>query len=74
MKLHLLEFQEEKAAELVGKVSIAQMVLRMDRTQAQAVVLASPTGSGKTVIMAAALEAIVQGDTTRLPNPDATIL
>ena len=74
MKLHLLDFQEEKAAELVGKVYSAQVLLRMDKTQAQAVILASPTGSGKTVIMAAALEAIVQGDTTRLPNPDATIL
>ena len=75
MKLHLLEFQEEKSAELVKKVDSAQTLLRMDEHQVQAVILASPTGSGKTVIMAAALEAIVAGDGEgKLPNPDATIL
>src|ERR1039457_181412 len=75
MKLHLLEFQEEKSAELVKKVDSAQTLLRMDKNQVQAVILASPTGSGKTVIMAAALEAIVAGDGEgKLPNPDATIL
>lgn len=74
MKLHLLDFQDEKATELVKKVDSAQMLLRNDKTQTQAVILASPTGSGKTVIMAKALESIVQGDTERLPNGDATIL
>lgn len=74
MKLHLLDFQEEKATELVKKVDSAQMLLRNDKTQVQAVILASPTGSGKTVIMAKALESIVQGDAERLPNAEATIL
>ena len=74
MKLHLLDFQDEKATELVKKVDSAQMLLRNDKTQAQAVILASPTGSGKTVMMAQALESIVEGDSERLPNRDATIL
>jgi type III restriction enzyme len=74
MKLHLLDFQEEKAAELVKKVDSAQMLLRNDKTQTQAVILASPTGSGKTVMMAKALESIVPGDGERLPNSATTIL
>jgi len=74
MKLKLLDFQEDKAAELVRKTVAAQSILRTDASQAQAVILSSPTGSGKTVIMAAALEAIVNGDDERLPNPKATIL
>src|SRR5438034_3103420 len=74
MKLHLLDFQTEKTTELVRKVESAQTLLRMDKTQVQAVILSSPTGSGKTVIIAAALEAIVSGDAERLPNTEATIL
>ena len=75
MKLRLLDFQLEKAAELVRKTDSALSILQNDSGQSQAVILSSPTGSGKTVIMAAALEALVNGDTEgRLPNPNTTIL
>jgi type III restriction enzyme len=74
MKLRLLDFQRVKAAELVKKVESAQLLLHADFKQPQAVILTSPTGSGKTAMMAAALEAIVEGDEEHLPNPRATIL
>ena len=74
MKLHLLDFQNEKADELVRKIDVAQMVLRVDKSQPQAVILSSATGSGKTVIIAKALEAVVNGDADRMPNAEATIL
>src|SRR5206468_9151201 len=59
---------------VTGVQTCALPIFRMDKTQVQAVILSSPTGSGKTVIIAAALEAIVSGDAERLPNTEATIL
>lgn len=74
MKIRLLDFQEVKASELVRKTISAQRILQDDENQTQSVLLSSPTGSGKTVIMVSALEALVEGDEERLANPLATIL
>ncbi|MCZ4433173.1 DEAD/DEAH box helicase family protein [Agrobacterium sp. SOY23] len=74
MKINLLDFQSEKSSELVRKTLTAQRILQEDIDQHQAVVLASPTGSGKTVMMIAALEAIFEGDDEREGNPEATFL
>ena len=40
----------------------------------QSVALSAPTGSGKTVMAAAAIEALLQGDDRHAPDPEATFL
>ncbi|MDX0283601.1 DEAD/DEAH box helicase [Sinorhizobium meliloti] len=74
MKINLLDFQLEKSTELVRKALTAQRILQDDISQHQAVVLASPTGSGKTVMMIGALEVLFEGDEERAGNPNATFL
>ncbi|HEY8361163.1 MAG TPA: DEAD/DEAH box helicase family protein [Ramlibacter sp.] len=74
MKIQLIDFQTEKAGEVVRKTLVAQRILQEDAQQQQAVVLASPTGSGKTVMMIAAMEKIVEGEDGRPANSDATFL
>ena len=60
MKIALKDFQEDAVADLVKQLSYAKRELR-DGGAAQAVILASPTGSGKTVITAGVMEAILDG-------------
>jgi type III restriction enzyme len=73
MKLLLKSFQETAVEELY------QRALRQSRNisegdDPQALVLASPTGSGKTVIATALMETIVEGDETHAPDEHATFL
>lgn len=72
MKLALKDFQERAVDDLANKVRFAsQGALQVG---SQAVVLSAPTGSGKTVVMTALIERILQGDDTSEPDPDATFL
>lgn len=71
VKLQLKDFQ----AEYVGKlVTHLRMAAREARTTDQAIVLSSPTGSGKTIMAAAAIERILQGDADVSPDNEATFL
>ena len=72
MKLALKDFQQEATDELAAKVRVATD--NAHRVGPQAVVFAAPTGSGKTVVMTALIERILQGDDTAAPDPDATFL
>jgi len=72
VKLTLKDFQEEAVDDLAKKVRFA--TVGADQVGPQAVVLSAPTGSGKTVIMTALIERILQGDDTADPDPDATFL
>ena len=72
MKLTLKDFQEEAVDDIAKKVRFA--TVGADQVGPQAVVLSAPTGSGKTVIMTALIERILQGDDTADPDPDATFL
>ncbi len=74
MKIKLLDFQTDKTSELVKKTLTAQKIVTEDPSQPQAVLLSSPTGSGKTVMLVAALEALLEGDDDRLGNPELTVL
>lgn len=72
MKLVLKDFQDKAVAELVQNLRRAARDARDD--ELHSVALSSPTGSGKTVMAAAAIEALLQGDDRHGPNPEATFL
>ena len=57
--------------KLVEKIRKAA---REARTGGQAIVFSSPTGSGKTIMAASAIERIFEGDNESLPDPDAVVL
>lgn len=73
MKLLLKDFQSEAVAEYVQKLRRAAKDVGEDG-ELQSVVLSSPTGSGKTVMAAAAIEALMAGDADYGPDPAATFL
>src|SRR6266496_2032349 len=61
MKFELKTFQEEKRRELQNKLNAAR--LEFSRSgELQAIVLSSPTGSGKTITIGALLESLFEGD------------
>ena len=60
MKIELRDFQEAALDALVGNLKNARTQV-LDGGSEQALVLAAPTGSGKTVIMAALVDAVFGG-------------
>lgn len=72
MNLALLDFQQEYVAELLVKLSKAKKHVA-DR-ELEAVLLAAPTGSGKTIMMAATIEQVLFGADGFDPEPDAVFL
>jgi type III restriction enzyme len=72
MKLTLKEFQTEAADKLRGIAARAASDVAEDGPQS--LVLAAPTGAGKTVVAAQFMELVVEGDEQRPPDPDATFL
>jgi type III restriction enzyme len=72
VKLLLKDFQADSVARLVRQLRLATKEVRYGGPQS--VVLSSPTGSGKTVMAAAAIETLLQGDDSYGPDPEATFL
>lgn len=72
MKYELKDFQDKLVKELLKRLALARQ--GVDARIAQAIVLSSPTGSGKTVTLAALLERIVRGDSKHEANPNAVFL
>lgn len=72
MKIPLKDFQGAAVKDLLTRLDLARQGVR--QAVPQAIVLSSPTGSGKTVTLAALLERIVRGDSTHEANPNATFL
>lgn len=72
MNLALLDFQQEYVAQLLQKLTKAKKYVA-DGDQ-QAVLLSAPTGSGKTVMLTAAIESILFGAEEWEPEPDAVFL
>lgn len=72
MKIELKSFQEEAARELLKFIRHAREEARDGIDQA--IVLSSPTGSGKTVTITALMEWIYQGHETMSGDPEATFL
>ncbi len=61
MKLELKDFQQSAVHELLNRLDFAKLGIK--RSLPQAVILASPTGSGKTVICTSLIEVILGGNT-----------
>lgn len=59
MRVKLKKFQRERVIELLGVLADAQSSVRRGRPKA--IVLSAPTGSGKTIIAAATMEAAIAG-------------
>ncbi|GAB2715902.1 DEAD/DEAH box helicase [Paenibacillus thermoaerophilus] len=73
MKIELKDFQEIAVKELIKQVMYAKNEIRQGGAP-QAVVLSSPTGSGKTVISAALMEAVLEGTDHFLAEEEAVFL
>lgn len=72
MKLTLKDFQVEAAARL--RHLAARAAEAVEDEGPQSLVLAAPTGSGKTVIAASWMEHLIEGDENHPPDPHATFL
>ncbi len=73
MKFELKEFQETKRRELRAELAAAREEFTT-RAKPQAIVLSSPTGSGKTITIGALLESIFEGDDDHPPQPNTRVL
>jgi type III restriction enzyme len=73
MKILLKSFQETRAAELYSEARLAKFEVEQGG-KGQALVLASPTGSGKTVMVTALMELIVEGDDDHPGDESAVFL
>jgi type III restriction enzyme len=73
MKLELKDFQDDAVEQLIKKLNPAKREVAEGGDQ-QAVILAAPTGSGKTVITAALIEEILTGSDRFAAEPDAVFL
>ncbi len=73
MKLELKDFQDVAVDDLLRKLRPAKREAQDEGTH-QAVILAAPTGSGKTVITAALIEEILTGSDRIAAEPDAVFL
>jgi type III restriction enzyme len=74
MNLRLKDFQAEKVDELVRRSHQATRDVREDEGDQGALMLASPTGSGKTVMATAWMERIIEGGGGQEPDEDACFL
>ncbi len=72
MKIELKEFQSEAVDELIDELDSARY--EAAKGKSQAVSVASPTGSGKTVIATSVIERILTGDDEHPADPAATFL
>lgn len=73
MKLKLKDFQDVAVEQLFKKLDLARYDVQKNGNR-QAVILAAPTGSGKTVITAAFIEEILTGSDRFEAQPNAVFL
>lgn len=73
MKIELKDFQDDAVGQLIKKLNPAKREVA-EGGDHQAVILAAPTGSGKTVITAALIEEILIGSDRFAAEPDAVFL
>jgi type III restriction enzyme len=72
MRIEPKDFQEAAVVQLTEEIDSARR--EIDRGRLQAVVLSSPTGSGKTVIMTLLMERLWAGHESIAPDPNAVFL
>jgi type III restriction enzyme len=73
MKLTLKDFQDLAGDDVYRQARSARREVEEGGGE-QALVLSSPTGSGKTMIATSLMERVVQGDDEHLPDEEATFL
>jgi type III restriction enzyme len=73
MRLTLKDFQAAAVEKLVAQLRASRRDARMIHED-QAVILASPTGSGKTIVATAAIERLIFGQQDAPPDPRALVL
>lgn len=74
MQYDLYDYQETAKAVVVRALASMDRAYQEDPNEIGAVVLAAPTGAGKTVVATAVIEAALDGDATTPPIEDATFL
>lgn len=74
MQYDLYDYQETAKAVVVRALASMDRAYQDDPNELGAVVLAAPTGAGKTVVATAVIEAALDGDATTAPIEDATFL
>jgi len=72
MRIEPKDFQDDAVLRLIEEIESARR--EIDRGRPQAVVLSSPTGSGKTVIMTLLMERLWAGHESIVPDPNAIFL
>jgi type III restriction enzyme len=72
MRIEPKDFQDDAVRRLTEEIESARR--EIDRGRPQAIVLSSPTGSGKTVIMTLLMERLWAGHESIAPDPDAIFL
>lgn len=72
MRIEPKDFQDTAVLRLTEEIEAARR--EIERGRPQAVVLSSPTGSGKTVIMTLLMERLWAGHESIAPDPDAIFL
>ncbi len=72
MRIEPKDFQDDAVLRLTTEIESARG--EIDRGRPQAVVLSSPTGSGKTVIMTLLMERLFAGHESVAPDPEAIFL
>lgn len=73
MNIDLMDFQDDAVRVLLAELRFARLEVA-ERDKAQAIILSSPTGSGKTVTITALLERVLTGDETHAADPQAVFL
>lgn len=72
MKVSLFDFQKDVLSDLRNKLKAARLLASIDNPQV--ISFSAPTGSGKTIVMAALFENILFGEENFEAQPDAVIL
>lgn len=72
MSIELMDFQEDYVEILIDRLKRAKRHIQLG--EKQAVLLAAPTGSGKTVMLTALIENVLKGSTTFEAEPEACFL
>jgi type III restriction enzyme len=74
MRYTLKGYQQSASVDVTKALRRASQNYAADRNELWSVVLAAPTGAGKTVIAASVIETLLDGDGAVAPDPEATIL
>lgn len=74
MRYLLKNYQQTASADVTKAVRKASRAYADDHDDLWSVVLAAPTGAGKTVIAASVIETLLDGDGVIAPDPQTTVL